>query len=68
MSWSVTLGIGAAALALAVVAAWRGARPPDPNRPPRLVPWRMIMALAAAAVLFMLVHLLNLAGLATGRR
>lgn len=68
MSWTVTSAIAAAALAVAVIAGWRGARAPDPKRPPRLVPWRMIMALAAAVLLFMLVHLLNLAGLATGRR
>ena len=44
-----------AALALAALAAfagWRGARPPDPRRGPRLAPWRLLMLLAATGFLF----------------
>jgi hypothetical protein len=60
---ALTLGLGA----LAVFAGWRGARPPDPLRGPRLVPWRPLMALSAAGAIVFLVHLVNLLGLNTGR-
>ena len=42
--------------ALAVFAAWRGARPPNPHRGPRLAPWRFIMLRSAAVLLFLLGH------------
>lgn len=66
MDLKLTLALAAACLALAVFAGWRGARPPNPLRGPRLAPWRMIMMLAACATLVMLVHLVNLLGVKTG--
>lgn len=53
-------------IALAVVvgfglfSGWRGARPPDLIRGPRLVPWRFLMIAAAAVALPLLVHLVRL--------
>jgi len=67
MSFELTLAIAAGLLALAVFAGWRGARPPNPLKGPRMIPWRMIMLLSAACMMPMLVHLLNLAGVTTGR-
>ena len=67
MSFQLTLALAAALLAIAVFAGWRGARPSNPMRGPRMIPWRMIMLLSAACMLPMLVHLLNLAGVSTGR-
>jgi hypothetical protein len=67
MSLALTLAIAAGLLALAVFAGWRGARPPNPLRGPRMIPWRMIMLLSAACLLPMLVHILNLVGVTTGR-
>jgi hypothetical protein len=66
MDWPITFATTAAALALAVLAGWRGARPPDPHRGPRMVPWRFLMVLAAFGLILMLVHMANLAGLTTG--
>jgi hypothetical protein len=63
----VTLASAAVGLALVVLFGWRGAKAPDPRRGPRLVPYRFLMILAAAWVLFMLVHLVNLMGVKTGR-
>src|SRR5688572_6012427 len=51
MTLSVTLALAAAFLALTVFAGWRGARPPNFAKGPRLAPWRFIMLLAAAAAL-----------------
>jgi hypothetical protein len=59
----LTLAIGAGLAALAAFAGWRGARPPNPHRGPRLVPWRFIMLLAAAGLLPLLAHMANLMGL-----
>lgn len=67
MTLTVTLALAAAFLALAVFAGWRGARPPNFAKGPRLAPWRFIMLLAAAAALLMVVHLVNLLGMTTGR-
>lgn len=67
MTFQVTLALAAAFLALAVFAGWRGARPPDFAKGPRLAPWRFIMLLAAAGALLMIVHLANLLGMSTGR-
>jgi len=53
---------------IAVFAGWRGARPPDLSRGPRLVPWRPIMMLSAVVLLVLLVHLVNLLGVQTGAR
>ncbi len=63
----VTLGSAAAGAALAALFGWLGARPPNPQRGPRLAPYRFLMLLAAAWVLLMLVHLANLLGVQTGR-
>lgn len=59
-----------AALAGALAAAlfgWLGARPPDLRRGPRMAPYRFLMLLSAAWVLFMLIHAANLVGITTGR-
>jgi hypothetical protein len=60
MTLTITLAAACVALALAVLCGWLGARPPDPTRGPRLVPWRMLMLISAAGVLALLVHAANL--------
>jgi len=67
MGLTLTTLLLAACVAAAVFAGWRGARPPDPMRGPRLAPWRFLMTLAACGALVFLVHLVNLLGLKTGR-
>lgn len=67
MGLTLTLQLAAACLAAAVFAGWRGARPPDPMRGPRLAPWRFLMMLAASGALVFVVHLVNLLGVSTGR-
>lgn len=67
MGPALTLCLTGGFAALAIFAGWRGARPPDPLRGPRLVPWRALMALSAAITLVFVVHLVNLAGMTTGR-
>jgi hypothetical protein len=66
--FSITLLAMLSVAGLAVLAGWRGARPPDLSRGPRLVPWRPIMMLSAVVLLLLLVHLLNLLGVETGKR
>ena len=67
MSLQVTLALGAIFLATAVFSGWRGARPPNPHKGPRLMPWRPMMVLSAVGALMMIVHLVNLSGISTGR-
>ena len=67
MTLTLTSILAAAFLGLAALAAWRGARPADPLRGPRMVPWRLVMLTSAALSMLMLVHLVNLAGITTGR-
>lgn len=57
MSLSLTLGLLAFAAVLTVFAGWRGARPPDLTRGPRMTPWRFIMVLGAAFAMLLLIHL-----------
>lgn len=61
MSIGLTLALIAACTALAVLAGWRGARPPDLMRGPRLIPWRFIMLLAVALTSLLVVHLAHAA-------
>jgi hypothetical protein len=39
---------------------WRGARPWDPRKGPRMIPWRLLMLLCAALELTLLIHLVAL--------
>jgi len=63
MDVSTTLATTAAFVGLTALAAWRGARPPDLLKGPRMIPWRMIMVTGAAGALMLLVHLASLLGL-----
>ena len=51
---AVLLGVS---LALVLFCGWRGARPPDFRRGPRMIPWRWLMLLFAAAAMTLLIHL-----------
>ncbi|CAN1517151.1 hypothetical protein MCEMIH16_00978 [Caulobacteraceae bacterium] len=63
MDLSATLAAMAAFIALTLFAGWRGSRPPDLLKGPRMMPWRLIMVTSAAVVLVLLVHLASLLGL-----
>ena len=67
MDLTVTIAALAGFGGAGVLCGWMGARPPNPHRGPRLVPWRAIMVACAVGVLMMLVHLVNLLGVTTGR-
>ena len=62
MSLITTLVLLGVALAVMIFAGWRGARPPDPLKGPRMTPWRFIMIGAAAVAMLLLVHLTTLFG------
>jgi hypothetical protein len=57
MDLFTTLALAAAAMLAAVFCGWRGARASQPGKAPRLVPWRMLMALFCVVALALLVHL-----------
>ena len=57
MSPYLTLTLLAASSAVAVFSGWRGARPPDLSKGPRMIPWRFIMLVAGALTFLLLIHL-----------
>ena len=67
MPLNLTLILTAVFAAFTVFCAWRGGRPPDFRRGPRMVPYGMLMVLSAGATILMIVHLVNLMGVPTGR-
>jgi hypothetical protein len=67
MDQTTTWVLAALAGALTGLFGWLGARAPDLRKGPRLLPYRFLMVLAATATILMLVHLVNLAGVSTGR-
>ena len=62
MSLTLTLALLAGAVALAVFAGWRGARPSQPHLGVRMVPWRFVMVLSCVVVFVLIVHLAALMG------
>lgn len=62
MTLMTTLILLATALAVTAFAGWRGARPPDPRKGPRMTPWRFIMLLGAMMVFLLAIHLAALLG------
>lgn len=60
MDLKLALGLAAGLLAVAVFAGWRGARPPDLSRGPRLIPWRPLMVAAATGALLLAGYSLQL--------
>lgn len=67
MDLRLTLYILAGFVVFGLFAGWRGARPPNPHKGPRMMPWRFLMLLAAAGAILLLVHVINLLGFTTGR-
>ena len=62
MNLTATLILLITAVAAMVFCGWRGARPPDPLKGPRMTPWRFLMIGAAAIALLLLIHLATLFG------
>ena len=63
MDARMMLGLASGLAAVAAFAGWRGARPPNPMRGPRLVPWRGIMVFTAAAAIGLLGYALRAMGI-----
>ena len=63
MTAPVLFAIAAGLAALAAFAGWRGARPPNLMKGPRLIPWRPIMVVAATAMILTLTMALQSAGI-----
>lgn len=68
MDLPLTLAACALFLALAILCGWRGARPINVLKGPRLVPWRPLMMICVVALMLMMVHLANLLGVQTGNQ
>lgn len=67
MDIRTTLGLIAVFILAAGLFGWRGAQPLNIQKGPRLVPWRPLMAASTTAAIILIVHLVNLLGVNTGR-
>lgn len=67
-SLALTAALLALGAGLFVLAAWQTSRPREPRLEPRMTPWMLILLTAAAFLLVMTVHLVNLLGVETGPR
>lgn len=64
---TTTLVVLVLSLAFAFLADRHARRPADPLKGARLLPWRSLIIIAVIIALLMIVHLVNLAGIETGR-
>ena len=62
MSMTLTLALLIAATGLMIFAGWRGGRPLDLTKGPRMMPWRFIMLLSGAFAALLLIHVGTLLG------
>lgn len=63
MDIRTALSLAGACALVGVFAGWRGARPPDLRKGPRMVPWRFVMVLAAAGAILLAMAAAQMAGL-----
>ena len=63
MSLNLTLILLAASIGTAVFTGWRGSRPPDLTKGPRMAPWRFLMLLSGALASLLFIHLGTLMGM-----
>ncbi|HEX8471507.1 MAG TPA: hypothetical protein VF633_10370 [Brevundimonas sp.] len=63
MPLSLTLIFLAIGVVVTLFAGWRGARPTDLMKGPRMIPWRFLMLLSGAVSFLLVVHLAALFGL-----
>lgn len=68
MDFNLTLIIMAAAAGVFALAFWQDHRPKRDTGRVRWIPWRFMLLVCGAVILFGLVNLLNLAGFKTGPR
>ena len=63
---AVTIAVALAFLALTVFAGWKSGRPRKDSAKTQWISWPLVTVLAGTAVVFALVHLVNLMGFHTG--
>lgn len=63
MNQTVTAILLGVLVVFAAFCGWRGAKPPNIGRGPRMVPWRGMMVTSAAIILVLLAHLARLRGM-----
>jgi len=68
LSFWTTVALALLGLAVAAFAGWRHGLPAQPEKGPRMIPWMIILLVAATWTLVMVVHVVNLLGIETGGR
>lgn len=62
MNLDLTLGLLVVFALFGIFCGWRGARPLDFTKGPRMMPWRFLMLVSAALVMLLLIHVVSLLG------
>ncbi len=68
MNLTLTLVLLAASAVFGLICGWRGAKPTDIHKGPRMMPWRFLMLLCAALAMLLLIHLIALLGGGSAQR
>jgi hypothetical protein len=66
VDWTTTLIVFGLSVVMFAFSSWRAARPAVFGKV-RMIPWTPLSLVCALIAIFMLVHLVNLAGFTTGR-
>lgn len=66
MTWPITILALIANAALLAIAIWQSGRPRKDSLNARWIPWKFVILLAAAFLVYLMVHAVNLMGLHTG--
>jgi hypothetical protein len=66
VDWTTTFAIFIVSAALFAFSSWRAARPAEFGKI-RMIPWTPLSLVCALVAIFMLVHMVNLLGVKTGR-
>jgi hypothetical protein len=66
MEWPLTIAVIVALLAGTVFAGWKSGRPRKDSHRTQWVSWQLVTVLAGTALVFAIVHAINLMGVNTG--
>lgn len=66
MTWPLTVAAIIADIALLGLAVWQSGRPRKDSLDARWIPWKFVILLAGAFLVYLAVHVANLMGVHTG--
>jgi hypothetical protein len=64
--WIVSIAIAVMAAGVLLLSVWQSGRPRTDSVRARWIPWKFLILLMAAVLLYSAIHMINLAGFKTG--